>query len=154
GMLMTPFVLHAKPVPPKGDSTDKDDVNVDENQMDANVVRYYMTLYDDGKDFEQDSALVNFLVKLLEFDLYVCVVTAAGYPGDAQRYEQRLSGVRILQKFLGSTPAETLHFLSTGNDFATRSQCCTLWIVNPEETQNVLIELVSSLEEKEKSQEN
>ncbi|CAG8833558.1 10679_t:CDS:1, partial [Racocetra persica] len=45
-------------------------------------------------------------------------------------------------------------FLSTGNDFATRSQCCTLWIVNPEETQTVLIELVSSLEEKEKSQEN
>ncbi|CAG8839097.1 5297_t:CDS:2, partial [Racocetra persica] len=39
GMLMTPFVLHAKPVPPKGDSTDNY-VNVDENQMDANVTRY------------------------------------------------------------------------------------------------------------------
>ncbi|RIB28395.1 IMP-specific 5'-nucleotidase 1 [Gigaspora rosea] len=186
GMLMTPFVLHAKPIPPKGASTDKDDINVEENLMDANVSRYCdiltsieelinehrrkeskgvaeqsrlkrlvpsvstfhtelplrksfllanakhsiaarrfvppsfndirrilntaqiiaiapklklitfdgdMTLYDDGKDFEQDSALVNLLVKLLEFDLNVCVVTAAGYPGDAQRYEQRLSGL-------------------------------------------------------------
>ncbi|CAG8626669.1 1627_t:CDS:2, partial [Dentiscutata erythropus] len=37
GMLMTPFVLHAKPIPPKGDSTDKDDISVD---MDANVTRY------------------------------------------------------------------------------------------------------------------
>ncbi|CAG8807016.1 13018_t:CDS:2, partial [Dentiscutata erythropus] len=52
-----------------------------------------MTLYGDGKDFEQDSELVKLLVKLLEFDFNVCVVTAAGYPGDAQRYEQRLSGL-------------------------------------------------------------
>jgi len=52
-----------------------------------------MTLYDDGKDFEHDSGLVKLLVELLEYDLYVCVVTAAGYPGDAERYEQRLSGL-------------------------------------------------------------
>ncbi|CAG8561323.1 13462_t:CDS:2, partial [Dentiscutata heterogama] len=66
--------------------------------------------------------------------------------------------MQILQNFLGATPAETLHvgdqFLSTGNDFATRSQCCTLWIVNPEETQTVLVELVTSLDEKKKSQKN
>lgn len=52
-----------------------------------------MTLYDDGKDFEHDSGLVNLLVKLLEHNLNVCVVTAAGYPGDASRYEERLSGL-------------------------------------------------------------
>jgi len=52
-----------------------------------------MTLYEDGADFEHDSALVQLLIKLLEFDLYVCVVTAAGYPGDAKRYEGRLSGL-------------------------------------------------------------
>ena len=39
-------------------------------------------------------------------------------------------------------------FLSTGNDFATRHQCCTLWIVNPDETQDVLIELTALLEAK------
>ena len=52
-----------------------------------------MTLYDDGKDFEHDSALVNLLMSLLKYNLNVCVVTAAGYPGDASRYEQRLSGL-------------------------------------------------------------
>ncbi|CAG8590539.1 861_t:CDS:10, partial [Diversispora eburnea] len=52
-----------------------------------------MTLYDDGKDFEQDSELVNLLVRLLKCDLIVCVVTAAGYSGDSERYEQRLSGL-------------------------------------------------------------
>ncbi|KAG9307469.1 hypothetical protein G9A89_017299 [Geosiphon pyriformis] len=390
-MMMTPFVLHAKPIPPNDDPNEN---NEEPYQMDANVARYCdilssieelinehigkqkngvpdqsrlvrlvpsistfhtklplkdsfllangkhsiaarrfvppsfndirrilntaqiiaiapnlklitfdgdMTLYNDGDDFDQDSALVNSLVRLLEFDLYVCVVTAAGYHTDAQRYEQRLSGllkgferanlpkevierfyllggecnflfqckenyhleyipedkyqpeyvqwqpekiaaildvaeenlqrcidemrlpctvlrkskavgivpkpkikifreqldecalstqhrldtyiqsakgkgsalpfcafnggsdvwvdignkligVQILQEFLGATSEQTLHvgdqFLSTGNDFATRSQCCTLWIVNPEETQQVLIELDGLLEAK------
>jgi IMP and pyridine-specific 5'-nucleotidase len=391
GMLMTPFVLHAKPVPQTDDPAEKDD----EYQMDANVARYCdilssieelinehirkqakgvpdqsrlkrlvpsistfhtqlplresfllanakhsiaarrfvppsfndirrilntaqiiaiapklklitfdgdMTLYDDGKDFEHDSGLVNLLMKLLGHDLNVCVVTAAGYPGDASRYEKRLSGllkgfetarlpknmcekffvlggecnylfqcqedyhlkylpeveyqsqyvrswgqdqinaildvaqenlqrcvddmklpctvlrkskavgivpkpnvkifreqldecvlstqhrivnylhspwgkknylpfcafnggsdvwvdignkligVQILQEFLGAIQGETLHvgdqFLSTGNDYSTRHQCCTLWIVNPDETQDVLIELTALLEAK------
>ncbi|GBB91347.1 hypothetical protein RclHR1_01860001 [Rhizophagus clarus] len=389
GMLMTPFVLHAKPVPQTDDPAEKDE----EYHMDANVARYCdilssieelinehirkqakgvpdqsrlkrlvpsistfhtqlplresflsanakhsiaarrfvppsfndirrilntaqiiaiapklklitfdgdMTLYDDGKDFEHDSALVNLLVSLLKYNLTVCVVTAAGYPGDASRYEIRLSGllkgfenarlpknmcenffvlggecnylfqckedyhlkylpedeyqpqyirswspdqinaildvaqenlqrcidemrlqctllrkskaigivpkpnvkifreqldecvlstqhrivnylnspwgkknnlpfcafnggsdvwvdignkligVQILQEFLGATPGETLHvgdqFLSTGNDYATRHQCCTLWIVNPDETHGVLLELTALLE--------
>lgn len=64
----------------------------------------------------------------------------------------KLIGVQILQQFLGATPGETLHvgdqFLSTGNDFATRHQCCTLWIVNPDETQGVLLELTALLEDK------
>ncbi|CAG8442610.1 6765_t:CDS:2 [Ambispora gerdemannii] len=253
-----------------------------------------MTLYNDGADFDQDSALVNLLVRLLKFDLYVCVVTAAGYHTNAERYEQRLSGllkgferanlpkeivgrffllenyhlkyipehvyqpefvskwtpdqisklldvaeenlracvdemrlpctvlrkskavgivpkpkvkifreqldecalstqhrlvsfmqspkgkefqlpfcafnggsdvwvdignkligVQILQEFLGATSEQTLHvgdqFLSTGNDFATRSQCCTLWIINPEETQQVLVELDVLLDAKKSS---
>ncbi|CAI2163008.1 14539_t:CDS:10 [Funneliformis geosporum] len=396
GMLMTPFVLHAKPLPQAYDSTEKEDSTCDDDyHMDANVARYCdilssiedlikehirkqakgvpdqsrlkrlvpsistfhtqlplresfllantkhsiaarrfvppsfndirrilntaqniaiapklklitfdgdMTLYDDGKDFEHDSELVKLLMRLLEHKLYVCVVTAAGYSGDASRYEQRLSGllkgfenarlskemcenffllggecnylfqcqenyhlkyikeseyqphyvhswkpnqinaildvaqenlqrciddmklpctvlrkskavgivpkpnvkifreqldecvlstqhrivnylhsplgsenslpfcafnggsdvwvdignkligVQLLQDFLGAKPHETLHvgdqFLSTGNDFATRHQCCTLWIVNPEETQNVLVELTALLEAK------
>ncbi|KAF9976981.1 IMP 5'-nucleotidase [Actinomortierella ambigua] len=61
----------------------------------------------------------------------------------------KLIGVQVLQRYLGAAPEATLHvgdqFLSTGNDFATRSSCCTLWIVNPEETQNVLMELTPLL---------
>ncbi|KAJ2000059.1 IMP 5'-nucleotidase [Coemansia thaxteri] len=57
----------------------------------------------------------------------------------------KLIGVRILQDLVGSPPAATLHvgdqFLSTGNDLSTRTACCTCWIINPEETQNILAEL-------------
>ncbi|KAJ3298727.1 IMP 5'-nucleotidase [Borealophlyctis nickersoniae] len=51
------------------------------------------TLYADGADFAQDSQLVTLLVRLLRHNLTVAIVTAAGYPGDASRYEQRLSGL-------------------------------------------------------------
>ncbi|KAF9428195.1 IMP 5'-nucleotidase [Podila epigama] len=61
----------------------------------------------------------------------------------------KLIGVQVLQKYLGAAPAATVHvgdqFLSTGNDFATRSSCCTLWIVSPEETEDVLKELTPLL---------
>ncbi|KAF8932422.1 IMP-specific 5-nucleotidase [Dissophora ornata] len=61
----------------------------------------------------------------------------------------KLIGVEVLQSYLGAAPDATIHvgdqFLSTGNDFATRSSCCTLWIVNPEETENVLRELTPLL---------
>lgn len=61
----------------------------------------------------------------------------------------KLIGVQVLQKYLGAAPAATLHvgdqFLSTGNDFATRSSCCTLWIISPEETEGVLKELTPLL---------
>lgn len=60
----------------------------------------------------------------------------------------KLIGVDILQKFLGTQPDQTLHFgdqfLSTGNDFATRSACCTSWIISPEETRQILV-LVTEL---------
>ncbi|KAI8852363.1 IMP-specific 5-nucleotidase [Chytridium lagenaria] len=52
-----------------------------------------MTLYADGADFAHDSILVERIVALLRADIFVAIVTAAGYAGDALRYEQRLSGL-------------------------------------------------------------
>ncbi|KAJ3125457.1 hypothetical protein HK098_000271 [Nowakowskiella sp. JEL0407] len=52
-----------------------------------------MTLYADGADFAQDSQLVSLLVNLLNHNLFVAIVTAAGYANDSQRYEKRLSGL-------------------------------------------------------------
>ncbi|KAI9291846.1 IMP-specific 5'-nucleotidase 1 [Neoconidiobolus thromboides FSU 785] len=61
----------------------------------------------------------------------------------------KLIGVKILQSYLDAKPEQTLHFgdqfLSTGNDYATRSACCTSWIVSPEETQEILILLLTGL---------
>ncbi|KAJ9056586.1 IMP 5'-nucleotidase [Entomophthora muscae] len=57
-------------------------------------------------------------------------------------------GVEILKKYIGANPEQTIHFgdqfLSTGNDFATRSACCTCWIDGPKETKKGLELLVSS----------
>ena len=52
-----------------------------------------MTLYADGADFARDSQLVELLIGLLQKNIHIAIVTAAGYPGDASRYEQRLSGL-------------------------------------------------------------
>eukprot|EP00158_Paraphelidium_tribonemae_P003224 Partr_v1_DN25973_c1_g1_i5_m68484 putative IMP-specific 5'-nucleotidase involved in IMP (inositol monophosphate) degradation (By similarity) len=58
----------------------------------------------------------------------------------------KLLGVQSLQKIISSSPSQTLHvgdqFLSTGNDFATRSACCTLWITSPAETLRGLEDLL------------
>ncbi|KAJ3321413.1 IMP 5'-nucleotidase [Boothiomyces sp. JEL0866] len=51
------------------------------------------TLYADGQDFAKDSELVGLIISLLEHGIKVAIVTAAGYPGNAERYEQRLSGL-------------------------------------------------------------
>ncbi|WPK23128.1 hypothetical protein PUMCH_000353 [Australozyma saopauloensis] len=54
-----------------------------------------VTLYEDGKNLSLDSPLVSCLVRLLANDLYVAVVTAAGYPGHqgALSYQSRLNGL-------------------------------------------------------------
>ncbi|KAI8918418.1 IMP-specific 5-nucleotidase [Powellomyces hirtus] len=66
-----------------------------------------MTLYADGADFARDSQLVKLIVHLLRHGLYVAIVTAAGYPGDAPKYEKRLSG--LLDGFRASNlPGEAL----------------------------------------------
>ncbi|KAI8811289.1 IMP-specific 5-nucleotidase, partial [Cladochytrium replicatum] len=63
----------------------------------------------------------------------------------------KMIAVELLQRFLGAKPAATLHvgdqFLSTGNDFATRAACTTVWITSPEETGEVLNELIPQLEQ-------
>ena len=61
----------------------------------------------------------------------------------------KLIGVKILLEFFKVEPQQSLHvgdqFLSTGNDIATRSACCTVWITSPEETQEVLMRLTALL---------
>jgi IMP and pyridine-specific 5'-nucleotidase len=51
------------------------------------------TLYADGAHFERDNAMIRNIIALLSVGLHVGVVTAAGYPGDALRFEGRLQGL-------------------------------------------------------------
>ncbi|KAG7933678.1 hypothetical protein KL904_003938 [Ogataea polymorpha] len=51
-----------------------------------------ITLYDDGKNFDAESPILPHLIKLMAKDLYVGIVTAAGY-SDANKYYERLKGL-------------------------------------------------------------
>jgi IMP and pyridine-specific 5'-nucleotidase len=52
-----------------------------------------MTLYDDGTSFTDSSPLIPLLITLMRAGMTVAIVTAAGYPGDAGKYEERLRGL-------------------------------------------------------------
>ncbi|KAJ3213816.1 IMP 5'-nucleotidase [Dinochytrium kinnereticum] len=75
-----------------------------------------MTLYADGADFAADSALVGSLVALLRADIYVAIVTAAGYAGDAPKYEKRLSGLLEGIKRSDLTPVQRSRFYVLGGE--------------------------------------
>ena len=55
-------------------------------------------------------------------------------------------GVNALMKYLSFSPQQCLHvgdqFLNTGNDFAARGACPTIWITGPKETKYILKKLL------------
>lgn len=51
------------------------------------------TIYEDGGSIRKSSPMAQIIVRLLQQNLVVSLVTAAGYPGNPGRYEQRLHGV-------------------------------------------------------------
>lgn len=51
------------------------------------------TLYADGQHIEQDNAMIGQIISLMISGVHVAIVTAAGYPGDAGRFEMRVKGL-------------------------------------------------------------
>lgn len=97
-----------------------------------------MTLYADGADFARDSRLVELLGTLLRLGKKVAIVTAAGYPKDCKRYEQRLSG--LLESFREereecAIPAEYL-----SNFYVLGGECNYLFQYDPKINHLVYIE--------------
>ncbi|KAI8320524.1 IMP-specific 5'-nucleotidase 1 [Martensiomyces pterosporus] len=76
-----------------------------------------MTLYDDGKNFEEDNQLTALLIALLRRGITVAIVTAAGYGGNAERYETRLSG--LLKGFSNAQLTES----QVGNFYVLGGEC-------------------------------
>ena len=64
-------------------------------------------------------------------------------------------GVQGFQRLLGIKPESCLHigdqFLITGNDYASRSTCPTLWIANPSETKRVLADILAVVDPNEEN---
>lgn len=51
------------------------------------------TIYQDGHHIEQDNTMIGLIVSLMAAGVHVAIVTAAGYPGDAAKFEHRVSGL-------------------------------------------------------------
>ncbi|KAE9030890.1 hypothetical protein PR002_g9774 [Phytophthora rubi] len=72
------------------------------------------TIYEDGGSISKSSRMVQIIVQLLRRGVVVSLVTAAGYPGKPQRYEQRLRG--ILDALEELTMEERARFLVMGGE--------------------------------------
>ncbi|DAZ96401.1 TPA: hypothetical protein N0F65_012482 [Lagenidium giganteum] len=72
------------------------------------------TIYEDGGTISANSGMVSIIVQLLQRGLVVSLVTAAGYPNGAAKYEQRLRG--ILEGLEPLTTEERARFLVMGGE--------------------------------------
>lgn len=77
------------------------------------------TIYEDGGTIRRDSQIVDIIVRLMRAGITVALVTAAGYPGRVERYEERLKG--LLDAFnlaitMGAPPEFLGRFLVMGGE--------------------------------------
>jgi IMP and pyridine-specific 5'-nucleotidase len=81
------------------------------------------TLYEDGANFPRESPLVSDIISLMSKGVVVALVTAAGYKGRPDRYEQRLLG--LMQEMMArNLPAEILSkFFVMGGECNYLFQC-------------------------------
>ncbi|POM77388.1 IMP-specific 5'-nucleotidase [Phytophthora palmivora] len=89
---------------------------IDELDFDVKLVTFDAddTIYEDGGSISKSSRMVQIIVELLRRGVVVSLVTAAGYPGNPGRYEQRLRG--ILDALQEVTMEERARFLVMGGE--------------------------------------
>ncbi|CAL5220580.1 g2618 [Coccomyxa viridis] len=51
------------------------------------------TLYADGCHMEHDNEMVSHIISLMQSGIDVAIVTAAGYPGEPEKFEERVAGL-------------------------------------------------------------
>ncbi|GLC52785.1 hypothetical protein PLESTB_000668100 [Pleodorina starrii] len=51
------------------------------------------TLYADGAHMEQDNQMIAHIINLMRSNVQVAIVTAAGYPGEPDKFEKRVMGL-------------------------------------------------------------
>jgi IMP and pyridine-specific 5'-nucleotidase len=65
------------------------------------------TLYADGHHIEHDNEMIRHIVALMRANVHVAIVTAAGYPGAPERFEQRVEGLLAAFRQLNLPPSIT-----------------------------------------------
>lgn len=81
------------------------------------------TLYSDGGNFAENSGLSFQIIELIKAGIIVCVVTAANYQHNGEKYEVRLEG--LLRRFVksGLQPEEIERFYIMGGECNYLLQC-------------------------------
>lgn len=72
------------------------------------------TLYEDGAHLEEDDVMISRIITLMRLGVTVVVVTAAGYPGRPERFEQRLTGLMAALRKLDLVGLQDKFFVMGG----------------------------------------
>ncbi|KAI8475916.1 MAG: IMP-specific 5'-nucleotidase-domain-containing protein [Monoraphidium minutum] len=74
------------------------------------------TLYADGAHIQQDSEMIRLVVSMMRLGVHVAIVTAAGYPGDASKFEGRIEGLLSAFRRLKLPPSVAGRFHLMGGE--------------------------------------
>ena len=74
------------------------------------------TIYADGHHIQGDNKMIGLIIKLMQQGVHVAIVTAAGYPGNAAKFEDRLAGLLEAFKDLRLSPTITKLFHVMGGE--------------------------------------
>ncbi|XP_057831128.2 IMP-specific 5'-nucleotidase 1 isoform X2 [Cryptomeria japonica] len=74
------------------------------------------TLYADGHHIEGDNKMIDHIVKFMQHGAHVAIVTAAGYPENSLKFEDRIAGLLTAFKELGLPPSITNLFHVMGGE--------------------------------------
>ncbi|KAG0613981.1 hypothetical protein M758_6G142500 [Ceratodon purpureus] len=74
------------------------------------------TIYADGHHIQGDNKMIGHIIKLMQQGVHVAIVTAAGYPGNAAKFEDRLAGLLEAFKDLELPPTITQLFHVMGGE--------------------------------------
>ncbi|KAG2425106.1 hypothetical protein HXX76_014015 [Chlamydomonas incerta] len=74
------------------------------------------TLYADGAHMEQDNQMIAHIINLMRSNVQVAIVTAAGYPGEPDKFEKRVMGLLEAFRKLKLSPEVTSRFHIMGGE--------------------------------------
>ncbi|KAG2486034.1 hypothetical protein HYH03_015242 [Edaphochlamys debaryana] len=74
------------------------------------------TLYADGAHMEQDNQMIAHIINLMRSNVQVAIVTAAGYPGEPDKFEKRVMGLLEAFRKLKLPPEVTSRFHIMGGE--------------------------------------
>ncbi|XP_024536496.1 IMP-specific 5'-nucleotidase 1 [Selaginella moellendorffii] len=74
------------------------------------------TIYSDGHHIERDNKMIAHIIKLMQRGIHVAILTAAGYPGDPTKFEDRFSGLLSAFEELELASRVTRYFQVMGGE--------------------------------------